>query len=93
MRERYLHRNARQAHDLVQERTGIGEYLIHESFASVHGYIWTGVTYGDLETVVYNGIRSGVITSPVIALVCERLGTITTVVSAAERLALVLTRR
>ena len=40
----------------------IGEYLIHESFASVHGYIWTGVTYGDLETVVYNGIRSGVIT-------------------------------
>ena len=38
----------------------IGEYLIHESFASVHGYTWTGVTYGDLETTVYNGITSGV---------------------------------
>ena len=40
----------------------VGEYLIHESFASVHGYTWTNVTYGSLETVVYNGIRSGVIT-------------------------------
>ena len=38
----------------------LGEYLIHESFASVHGYTWTGVTYGDLETTVYNGITSGI---------------------------------
>lgn len=38
----------------------LGEYLIHESFASVHGYTWIGVTYGNLETVVYNGITSGV---------------------------------
>lgn len=38
----------------------LGEYLIHESFASVHGYTWTGVTYGDLETGVYNGITSGI---------------------------------
>lgn len=39
----------------------VGEYLIHESFASVHGYTWTGTSYGELETVVYNGIRSGVL--------------------------------
>ena len=38
----------------------LGEYLIHESFASVHGYTWTGVTYGDLETTLYNGITSGI---------------------------------
>lgn len=38
----------------------LGEYLIHESFASVHGYTWTGVAYGDLETVLYNGITSGI---------------------------------
>ena len=42
------------------EELPLGEYLIHESFASVHGYTWTGVTYGDLETVVYNGITSGI---------------------------------
>ena len=42
------------------ENLPLGEYLIHESFASVHGYTWTGVTYGNLETVVYNGITSGV---------------------------------
>lgn len=41
------------------ERLPLGEYMIHESFASVHGYTWTGVTYGDLtEKVVYNGIES-----------------------------------
>lgn len=38
----------------------VGEYLIHESFASIHGYTWNSVKYGDLETVVYNGITSGV---------------------------------
>lgn len=38
----------------------LGEYLIHESFASVHNYTWKGVTYGSLDTVVYNGITSGV---------------------------------
>ena len=38
----------------------LGEYLIHESFASVHGYNWTNVTYGNLETVVFNGITSGI---------------------------------
>ena len=38
----------------------LGEYLIHESFASVHGYTWSAVTYGDLQTTVYNGIISGV---------------------------------
>lgn len=38
----------------------IGEYLIHESYASVHGYTWTGVTYGDLNTTVYNDITSGI---------------------------------
>lgn len=38
----------------------VGEYLIHESFASVHGYTWTGVTYGDLQTTVYRDITSGV---------------------------------
>jgi len=39
----------------------IGEYLIHESFASVHGYTWTGVTYGNLSTTIYNNITSGII--------------------------------
>ena len=38
----------------------LGEYLIHESFASVHGYTWNGVTYGNLETTVYNNITSGI---------------------------------
>ncbi|MBQ8830994.1 MAG: Cna B-type domain-containing protein [Oscillospiraceae bacterium] len=38
----------------------LGEYLLHESFASVHGYTWTGVTYGDLNTTVYNDITSAV---------------------------------
>ncbi len=38
----------------------LGEYLIHESFASVHGYTWTDVTYGDLQTIEYNGITSGI---------------------------------
>lgn len=38
----------------------LGEYLIHESFASVHGYTWTDVAYGELETTVYNNITSGV---------------------------------
>ncbi|MBR6595845.1 MAG: Cna B-type domain-containing protein [Oscillospiraceae bacterium] len=42
------------------EKLPLGEYLIHESFASVHGYTWTGVTYGALETTVYNGITSGI---------------------------------
>lgn len=37
----------------------VGEYLIHESFASVHGYTWTSVNYGSLTTVEYNGITSG----------------------------------
>lgn len=39
----------------------LGEYLIHESFASVHGYTWTGVTYGNLPTTIYNNITSGII--------------------------------
>ncbi len=38
----------------------LGEYLMHESLASVYGYTWTGVTYGDLPTTVYNGITSAV---------------------------------
>jgi hypothetical protein len=42
------------------ENLPLGEYLIHESFASVHGYTWTNVTYGELETTVFNGITSGV---------------------------------
>ncbi len=36
----------------------LGEYLMHESLASVYGYTWTGVTYGNLSTTVYNGITS-----------------------------------
>lgn len=41
------------------ESLPLGEYMIHESFASVHGYTWTGVAYGDLtEKVVYNNIES-----------------------------------
>ena len=41
------------------ERLPLGEYMIHESFASVHGYTWTGVTYGQLtDKVTYNGIES-----------------------------------
>ncbi len=40
----------------------LGEYLIHESLASVHGYTWSGVTYGGLPTEVYNNINSGVFT-------------------------------
>ena len=43
------------------EGLALGEYLIHESFASVHGYTWTGVTYGGLSTTVYNNITSGII--------------------------------
>ena len=42
------------------EELALGEYLIHESFASVHGYTWTDVAYGNLETVYYNNITSGV---------------------------------
>ena len=38
----------------------LGEYLIHESFASVHGYTWNSVTYGTLQTEKYNNITSGV---------------------------------
>lgn len=41
------------------ENLPVGEYLIHESYAHIHGYTWTGVTYGELSTVVYNGITSG----------------------------------
>ena len=43
------------------EELPLGDYLIHESFASVHGYTWTGVTYGALETTLYNGITSGIL--------------------------------
>lgn len=40
----------------------LGEYLIHENLASVHGYTWDKekVSYGTLETEEYNGITSGV---------------------------------
>ena len=38
----------------------LGEYLIHESFASVHGYTWANVKYGNLPSETYNGITSGV---------------------------------
>ena len=37
----------------------LGEYLIHESFASVHGYTWSGVTYnGNAANTEYNNIQS-----------------------------------
>lgn len=42
------------------ETLHVGEYLLHESFASVHGYTWTGVSYGGFDTVVYNDITSAV---------------------------------
>lgn len=43
----------------------IGEYLIHEDEASIHGYAWepgnpNDVNYGALSTEVYNDITSGV---------------------------------
>ena len=40
----------------------IGEYLIHENRASVHGYTWDmdDVDYGGLDKEVYNDITSGV---------------------------------
>lgn len=40
----------------------LGEYLIHENMASVHGYTWdmNNVDYGGLNTEVYNNITSGV---------------------------------
>ena len=43
------------------ENLPVGKYLIHESFASVYGYTWSSVSYGNnQETVVYNGITSAV---------------------------------
>ncbi len=41
----------------------LGEYLVHESFASVHGYTWSGVTYADANggnyaIVNHNNINS-----------------------------------
>jgi len=40
----------------------LGEYLIHENLAAVHGYTWDmeNVVYGALDQEVYNGITSGV---------------------------------
>ena len=55
-----LELNSENSWSASLEKLPLGEYLIHESFASVHGYTWTGVTYGNLETTVYNGITSGV---------------------------------
>lgn len=52
--------NSENAWTASLESLALGEYLIHESFASVHGYTWTGVTYGALDTTVYNDITSGV---------------------------------
>ncbi|MBQ5671198.1 MAG: hypothetical protein IIV43_02435, partial [Oscillospiraceae bacterium] len=47
------------------ENLRVGEYLVHESFASVHGYTWDGVTYtmpnSSVNTEVYNGITSAVV--------------------------------
>lgn len=55
-----LQLNSEESWSASLEKLPLGEYLIHESFASVHGYTWTGVTYGALETTVYNGITSGI---------------------------------
>lgn len=46
----------------IQRQLPIGEYLIHENMASVHGYTWNmnDVDYGALNTEVYNDITSGV---------------------------------
>ena len=55
-----LELNSEESWAASLEGLPLGEYLIHESFASVHGYTWTGVVYGDLETTVYNGITSGI---------------------------------
>lgn len=55
-----LQLNSEESWSASLEKLPLGEYLIHESFASVHGYTWTGVTYGNLETTVYNGITSGI---------------------------------
>ena len=46
----------------IQSQLPLGEYLIHENLASVHGYTWDmeNVVYGALETEVYNNITSGV---------------------------------
>jgi len=54
--------NAENAWTDVQAQLPIGEYLIHENMASVHGYSWDmdDVDYGTLPTEVYNSITSGV---------------------------------
>ncbi len=46
----------------MQSQLPIGEYLIHENMASVHGYFWdvNNVDYGELDKEVYNNITSGV---------------------------------
>ncbi|MBE6966935.1 MAG: Cna B-type domain-containing protein [Ruminococcaceae bacterium] len=56
----HLELNSENSWAASLENLPLGEYLIHESFASVHGYTWSGVTYGDLETTVYNQITSGI---------------------------------
>ncbi len=47
---------------MTQAQLPIGEYLIHENLAHVHGYTWdmSNVSYGTLEKEVYNNITSGV---------------------------------
>lgn len=47
---------------VIQKDLPIGEYLIHENMASVHGYTWNvnDVDYGGLKKEVYNNITSGV---------------------------------
>ncbi len=39
----------------------LGQYLIHESLASIHGYTWNSVTYGTLPLEEYNNITSGLL--------------------------------
>ena len=53
--------NAENGWSASLERLKVGEYLLHESFASVHGYTWTDVDYGGFDTLEYNGITSAVV--------------------------------
>ena len=57
---RQLTLNKENSWQMSLEDLAVGEYLIHESFASVDGYTWTNVTYKGLETISYNNITSGV---------------------------------
>ncbi len=56
-----LHLNAANGFNASLAELPLGEYLLHESLASVHGYTWTGVTYGGLDTEVYDNITSALI--------------------------------